>query len=139
MKRKTIALCLLLVLLSAIAVVGGHWYFRRPPIDRVAFDKIEVGMTKQEVEAICGQPTGSMTKQEFEAWRLSYHSVVNPYSGPRRLKQGYRNSCCWRGTGAAECTIYVMFDGDGIVVDKEAYREHDPSLVDRARKWLGWK
>src|ERR1041385_7992098 len=129
MKRKTYILCwLALPLLCVLALVIGRSIFVKPPITLEAYVKIERDKTtRQEVEAILGQPTGSLTRQEYEA---GFHVPAEWWN------ERTWNTYFWRGTGGNEAgTIYVMFDGDGIVVNKFLTSAHDPSLVDKIEKW----
>lgn len=114
MTRKRFALALLLlVLLSALAVVGGHYLFRKPPITKEAFDKIEKGMTRKEVAEILGSPTESSL----------------------RLSDGTHFDY-WHGTSENEGRIRVL-SSNGIVFDAYFEYGHDPSLIEKIKKWLG--
>lgn len=110
MSRKQISLAfLVLVLLSAVAVIGGHYVFRGPSIDRAAFSKLKNGMTKPEVEAILGKPT---------------------------TESDSMNSVGWRGTGESEGSICVLYDDNCTVKGSRFFPDYEPTPLEKIKTWL---
>jgi hypothetical protein len=128
---------LLAVLIAAIgfaALAESWWLFLRPPgINRRGFDRIQVGMSQGEVEAILGGPPGDYTKQRPKPGESC--SIPRESIPPDSEVSNYRAEQ-W---SAGERWICVYFLADGTVIEKE-YLDHDwsPSLFERFQRWLGF-
>jgi hypothetical protein len=109
-----------LVLLAAVAVWFG---IPRSKISLASFDKIEVGMTQAEVEAILGGPA----RAEFDGFlivRLDRHKALGP---SREMNKGeYCHE--WRGSYAI---IHVVFDEESGRVLRASF-----NWADAAHPWI---
>lgn len=90
------------VLIVVVVLIGYYAYFlwTLPEVSRADFERIQVGMTQAEVEAIIGGPPG-----EYAGYKPPWHyrSLESPFAviGTERKK--------WTGDGGV---IYVGFDVD---------------------------
>jgi hypothetical protein len=92
-----------------------HGLAPQPGVTRANFDRLQLGMKTEEVEAILGGPPDSCT-------------IDNP---PAR---GYMSAGSWHGRGF---TIGVDFHWDGRVTEKYL-QEEDGTFLGKLRSWLGW-
>ena len=108
-KRALLTLaCIVAILLGGVFLL----WLTAPKIDeRLA--KIQNGMTRADVEAILGPPKHQQQLRNF--------FDVKELSG-------------WNLGGG---TLFVGFDKDGKVCDKEYFKPESDSLLQRLRRWLG--
>jgi len=95
-------------------------------------NRIQAGMTRQEVEAVLGMPPGNYRTRPFT------DGQDGAIAGCLFVAlQGKQPIGFWLGDAGA---IVVWFDERGIVTDKDycpAKRPEDQSVIDRLRAWLG--
>ena len=106
MPRKRRRWIALLVVVAVLA--GAAWLFvpTRGPVDAAAVDRVQVGMTRPEVEAVLGGGPDA---------------IKGPTANPR--------TAVWLGTDGS---VFVQFGPDGRVVSAEFI--HKPTTaLDRAR------
>jgi hypothetical protein len=132
-KRKRLLLWVaLLVVLGSLGLVGGLWW--TAPNHRVGwrgYERIELGMTEQEVEEIVAKPPGwyePLPEGEFQV----YVHEAGAEKGLRDSPKGYS----WVST---EGHLGVTFDAKGKVVGASftPTRRVSPNIFDRIRRWLG--
>jgi hypothetical protein len=126
-KRKLMLAVGVLAIVVVVVPLGLRVWPRRhgPPfIDRAHCDRIEKGMTQEEVEAILGGPPGKYTNKnivllDLRSWRPA----------GERLET-------WTGDeGVAE----VTFDEQGAVVSsafEKGWEYRGPTVIERIRTWL---
>ena|SRR6516165_1903897 len=107
MKRRFICLALAMVLVG----VTGFVIFlavTRDPVNETNFDKIQLDMTKTEVQAILGRETSPELVWGANVWH-----------GRRKV-------------------ILVSFDNDGLVLNKDIRERGgaDEDMIDKFRRWL---
>lgn len=111
----------------ALAVGLGIWFVTRPhPVNETNFNRIRVGMTQAEVEAILGCPPGDYATRPWMA-----DAFEEDYQEPDRLET-------WASDWGY---IRVRFDKSDRVSAKELRDQFpipQPGLLDRLRAWLGW-
>jgi hypothetical protein len=117
-RTQLAVICLPVVLAVAIIITAVVFFItspRRPMASQADCDRIEIGMTRAEVEHVLGGPPGdyrtrdSITLICFQDWFFEE----------------------WQGDGGA---ILVEFDGDGWVFHKRHFDfqlPDQPSLIDR--------
>jgi hypothetical protein len=104
---------LLLAAMFACVVVACVCLYPKPTATKIAFDRLEVGMNKAEVEVLFGRP-GS-----FIAHIGSAH--------------GGFVICDWSSEDGARATI--RFDSDG-KSEQKTWEESTVTLMARLRRWL---
>jgi hypothetical protein len=116
--------CGWLVGLTVLAGTAALWLSLVLGGDRItwrSFQRIQVGMTQKEVEAILGGPPGEYAVPKIGLTRFT------PPEGE------------WWG---AEAIIVIEFTKERRVLRKWLYnpylRPYQPNALDRARSWLGW-
>jgi hypothetical protein len=98
---------------------------------RAAFDRIESGMTAEDIERFLGPREWRRLRQEFPHWV----DTTTIYDVPG-------SAYCWSWTNGSD-TIVVVFDEEGKAVKKEYYggrsgiRDHRQTWLDRIRSILG--
>jgi hypothetical protein len=124
--------------LAAVLLAGyGTLRLTAPKYHRITeknFEKIQKGMTEEEVEALLGTRAGVYSPQKTG----SYFTIKHPWSMPSGLwliqKYGGKE---WVGK---EIGIYVLFDRTGRVTEslRGTVREDgDESFLTKLRRWLG--
>jgi len=126
-----------LVTLLALFGLAVFWLaLRLQPSDRISregFDRIQQGMTQEEVEAVLGVPPGEYVTEETRE-RLRQRSLrriffLQKASWRAERWLGDRNDACVR--------IIVAFNEQGLVADKDFEECFEcPSLITRVRRWL---
>jgi hypothetical protein len=120
MKKSMIA-CLAVVLVLAggmIALLGP----RHCPVNRVAFERIEKGMTRAEVRAILGGPAGDFTtRPTSKAW--AYDDLTSPQFKDERDDWATE---IWAGD---QGYVMVIFEPGGGVYDAQFLEELEPEPV----------
>ena len=113
---------------AVFAAPVGWWLLQPPGISRAGFERIRVGMTRREVEAILGEPEGRY--RGTMAGRIIEEIPPAPDSGD----DGY--SALW--TNGYEY-VFVDYRPDGTVARKRYIRMdgRHPTLIDRLKAWLG--
>lgn len=124
MSRKT-WIGLGIVLLGMIAIGVGAAIAARHRINREGFQRIEVGMTEDEVAAIMGRPAGN-------------YSTSGTYSTfmPEPMQLGLPKRKEWQSD---EAHIVVHFTS-GRVESAKSYEliyNYEPNTLDKLRRWLG--
>jgi hypothetical protein len=132
MTRKRWALLLMLV--ACVGVFGAWLLWPRTAITRQNADKIQVGMTLAEVEAILGGPSRNEANgplladgDEDESWvdLVDLANLVNSDS-----------TVCWTSN---EILIMVSLDPAQKVEQTESFPAHRRSenMMDTFRRWFG--
>ena len=127
----------------ALAACLNLWPASKPhPVNETNFRRIQLGMTRAEVEGVLGCPPGYYTTEEsWDVWVttpiavVGYHENVGHYCDPAARTAWYSDH------GFA----HLWFHDDDRVkygyfcrfVPMEPLRVR-PSLLDRLRAWLGW-
>ncbi len=107
----------LTVCVSVWQVSGPH------PVNRANFERIQVGMTQAEVEAILGCPPGDYATVDY----------LPEFCGFMIL-----GATVWVSNDG---DVRVWFDNEGRVEQAyffELLVRRPPSLLDRVRAWVGW-
>jgi len=110
------------------------------PRDRItaeSWEKIEIGMTENQVEEILGGPGMSL-----DEWEVFIKTMKFPFSELTEPNNGWwigDAKACKYWTSQRGC-MQVNFDPQGNVSGKAFWRslEPSPSFIDRLRDWLGW-
>jgi hypothetical protein len=127
MPRRRFLLGGVVLLALVVAVVRLPWLIRKmspPAVSHERYERIKVGMTPEEVEAILGVPPGKYETRRHR--RITYAFPWSDY--------------IWRGD---EGTIAVRFDGSGrvewhIFIDISEYTvDEDPTFFERLQRLLG--
>jgi hypothetical protein len=135
--RRRVLLSVSILAVLAIGIFVGGWLLQpKPRIDQESYDRIKVGMTLAEVEAIIGAPPGDygVGTGEIEVW-FTWEVKTGDVHWPR-LPAGERKE--WLGQQHA---ITVWVNAAGKVVDHSmppVFREYD-STFDRLLGMLGLK
>jgi outer membrane protein assembly factor BamE (lipoprotein component of BamABCDE complex) len=137
MKRKLKWLAIVLaVLLLGFGTVLFLW-----PRDRITpelWEKIEIGMTENQVEEILGGP--GMSWKQFKEPHFFYRMVLSEPKGYRVQVRGMQMlDECKYWPSERRC-LQIGFDGTGEVDGKVLWEsgQRQPSFIDRLRDWLGW-
>jgi hypothetical protein len=116
--RTQLALICFPVVLAAAAMITAFVLYvsspRRPMASQADCDRIEIGMTRAQVEHVLGGPPGDYCTQPTSPHSLSMYAAWDK----------------WLGDGG---TIVVDYDGDGRVSFKVHF---DHELVIRRRSWI---
>ena len=133
MKRKLKWLAIVL----AVSLLGFGTELFLWPRDRItaqSWEKIEIGMTENQVEEILGRPGVSWEDSKFFDM------------GQFRLELAEPNKIVWRlddliaskyWTSQHGC-MQVKFDPQGNISGKAFWHSSEPFFLDRLRDWLGW-
>jgi hypothetical protein len=112
-----------LITLAGFVALGAYLVRPDPPKSGVIWanvERIEIGMTQAEVEAVVGRPPQTWTR------------------GPTPISEnspaGYHTVLLWSDT---ECDILVYLDAHGRVIGREGVGGARPSWFDRLRRRLG--
>jgi len=154
MKRKLVRILLLLIVLLLVA----GWAFLLWPQDNItkaSYEKIQIGMTEKEVEAILSGP--GITGEEFQAHQdvLKKQVGKKPFTPYVALVDGLKPELKFvcgfnRGPPKDNSVHKVWFDRRGylgITFDDEVHvrskmfvgwRPADPTFLERVRDWFGW-
>jgi hypothetical protein len=108
-----VGLAVALVLFGVLLPLLLPWHC---PVNRAAFERIEKGMTRAQVEAILGGPCGNYRTRPFP----KNQSWVLPSSGPILFYQS------WEPWAGDEVVVHVCFDDEGIVELKVIGEESPP-------------
>lgn len=114
-KRLLLKLGLVGLLGAGLFVAWLWWTTPTSGINWASANRIQVGMTQDEVQAIIGQ----------------YPTVYKISCGPR----GSQSSLEWRSAGNEAESISVRFDVNGQVTDK-SYNSDFMTFLDKLRRWL---
>ena len=132
-KHKRLLLCAgLLVALAGAGLVGALWWtVPNHGVGWRGYERIEIGMTEREVEAIVGKPPG-WYEQLPEGEHQSYVHDASAEKGVHDSPRGYS----WVST---EGHLGVSLDAAGTVVGVSftPTRRASRPLLDRVRRWLG--
>lgn len=129
-----------LLVLGLLAVLSGAacWLFLpSDPIGPRAFERIRLGMTKEEIETVIGFPAGNYQHSSM-VFRWIYATKVSE-EGPAEFELIGLQSEEWYGDSYR---IKVVLDADKKVVAAFLYKA-DPdytvkvSLLNQLRAWLG--
>ena len=101
---------------------------RGPQIDPASYDRIMVGMTTADVEAIIGAPSGDYSSRKVTSFVMLRNDRAVPKS-----KDGF-NESVWVGRTHV---IAVEFDDDYRVVGKDIGEVQDPPWWDRLLAMFG--
>lgn len=125
---------LCLGLLAVLVGVAGWWLRPTDPIGPRAFERIQLGMTEEEVEAVIGLPAGKHTERRG-VWSKEVGMKGWEFVDPRimGLIPSYK---WWDGT---DYQIIVGFDLEGQVIGVYLYvvTTPEPSFLDRLRTRFG--
>ena len=120
-RRRVLVLFGLAFVAAAAAVV---FWPRAPRPSLATFNKVRVGMTRDEVIATIGAPPGDYTTRPYSPRLVSYHIAF--------LAERWR-------CNEAEC--FVVFDDDDrasfINVRPPMQRLAPPTRMERNREWMG--
>ena len=116
--KKRILLLALLAVIGFLLIV--HW--TSPQINRLTFDRIQIGMSESDLVALLNCRPGKYTTD----------SIASLIDGPNLSLHSRRRS--WIGDGGA---IVVTFDADG-EVDGKSFLEArgDGGFLARVRQWF---
>lgn len=118
---------------ALLAVVGLYLGLPRSPrFTDEQFDRIQVGMTRAEVEAVLGCPPGCYAQEPVLAWIESPPDALEwAADSPGPLAEN--------GDQPA-LRVAVCFDDRGKVEAKFRTRitYTPPTLLERLRRWAGW-
>ena len=128
-----LGLGVVLLLLGYLAA----WWETGPSEKERAYQRIEHGMTRSEVEGIIGQPAGDYSDPVFRASRKS-HLALARHSGPP-LSQSLEPEVSLELWVWDQVGIGVAFDRDEKAVGCYLFKLSDSprSVIDRVRKFLG--
>jgi hypothetical protein len=139
MSRRTRHL-LSLSLPVLVALAAAAWLlWPRTAITRENFDRIEVGMTLAEVEAILGGPPREEATGPFVPRDGDPDSVWITHEFMVIIGPGAPAFPADRGWAAHSLLVWVTFDAEGRVSAKNCLpvRRATEPLLDRLRRWLG--
>ena len=133
-RRKLLVVLVGLVVVAAGAVV--LWPQPQPSsrITRENFDRIKVGMSRTEVEAILGPPNltwgglNELPEEDFEPI-----PAIQPWGNETHLSPDEENGGFWLGNAGA---MAVTFEDDRAVW--KAWRPHAGPLTRLRRQWHRW-
>lgn len=130
LKRSLLAVAALTAVV--LAVVWLLW--PEPAIGPASYERIRLGMTQAEVEAVIGLPPGIYHNQ------IGGEALTSDVRGlPMSRSSDYHRSAEWWGTKHG---IFVAFDKSGAVVGCQLFDVQPPrgsaGLLERIRSWLGW-
>lgn len=126
-ERPVLALGLLAALLF-LAGAGALLWLNTPRhrISRESFEKIQVGMTRAEVEEILGVPPGDYGPGNT-------YALLNQSRGAT-FPTGW-STVAWK---AGDMSVLVAYDLEGRVAWKKLGRALRRNFLSRLRRWLGW-
>jgi hypothetical protein len=132
MKKR---LGLAVIVLAATACFTAFFVTTRSDITAHSYQRIQVGMTRQQVEDILGGPARNESAKEPECI-----TVVCCDMGPQIAWAVSRAKGEWWGP---HIVIYLQFDTQDKVSSKKLERHEygpaeKPSLWDECRSWLPW-
>jgi hypothetical protein len=119
--RKRLVLLFLLTA-PALAGLAGLWWWDPPGVTLARFNRIEEGMTQNDVELLLGVPPG-----DFSPGGVNWEILHN---GLRGINHTSRLWC------DEECAIRIDFDEHGRVARK-SWVDRRGSVLDRVRRWVG--
>jgi hypothetical protein len=127
MKRKGLLLAITLLAASGLAAwCLSYSLTMRPRLDPEVRDRIQPGMSLEEVTAIIGPPPGDYASFTLAPWiRRTIRGTSGEYG-----------TWVWIGDRYA---IVVMLDSAGLAQDRTLFEVSEPedSLVDKLRRWRG--
>jgi len=138
-KRKWIWCALALLVLA-----GTVWLlWPRDPVSRATYQKIQIGMTLEEVEALIGRPSISidtMIDILFKQRRVKWvapdpDGILHDGNDWSKARPDMTKIRCWESTQAG---IAVQLGDDGRVIGKHFEERASAGLVDRVRTVFGW-
>ena len=123
------------VVVLAVSLLGFGTALLSWPRDRItaeSWQKIQIGMTEEEVENMLGEP-GS---RHVDIWRDLAKEPGNWFAEPNPHILDDRN-LTWIGRNGF---IDIRYDERSQVIGKyfSEFLSTRPSLIDRLRDWLGW-
>jgi hypothetical protein len=144
MRRRTLLVALVGLAVVVAAVVVLLWP-RAGRVTRANRDRIRIGMSRADVEAILGPPGDYATVLFCEGSgsavdpREVYAEAARSFS-PVNARD--RDQACWCGN---DCVIFIAFDVDGRVLGQSSMQPRiwDQSLLDNLlwrvkRQWRRW-
>jgi hypothetical protein len=137
MKRKLKWIAVVLVVLS-VGLGVALFLWPRDSITRSNWDKIQIGMTEEQVKAILGGPGITDGEYEIAIAEGRFPFVHNDVTLEEPEWNGERlgDLKVWIGQNAV---IGIQFREGGVVRRIfQGIRRSDPSFLDRLRDWLGW-
>jgi SmpA / OmlA family len=125
MKKRT-ALCLAVTSLACVGVVLAVRILRfEPGVSKANFDRVEVGMTKADVDAILGSPHVSVDVIPY---------TYAPVSGAGTELCG--TEPVWEHWHAQDRSVRIVIEFvDELVVDASWHGPKE-TLIDKLRRWL---
>jgi len=129
-RRKRWLLASLFSLLSVVTTFALICWLPRTAINQETYDRIEIGMTLAEVEAILGGPARNEATGPIEV----DDDVDMPTFLPALIITRMRHAC-WSSN---RIQTYVAFDHEHRVMNKACLRMHrvPESPVDMFRRWF---
>lgn len=128
---------LLLGLLAVLVGVAGWLLLPADPIGPRAFERIQLGMTEEEVEAVMGSPAGSYVSETITDAQLIRRRYLIEW---KRMDSdnGKRYSKAWHGDSY---WIQVDVNEQGKALAAGLFDKRtdlsQPTFLDRLRAWLG--
>jgi hypothetical protein len=144
-KRRTLV-CLAL----AIVAIGVGIYLclpRSPRFTVEQFDRIQIGMTQAEVEAVLGCSPGNYTQSKLNESVLLLAEADENYHDAREFSQHWVGDtpepCYFARDGSARkwaIGARVRFDAAGRVIGIDSFSASysSPTLLAQLRAWVGW-
>ena len=135
--------CVICVLLAAVALGMSAFFVRPHNIGPASFQRIRSGMSLHEVETAIGMPRGDyFTRQEGFDPRNPYWVLREQGGEPvdrlrtNTTKIGSKQVSVqyWRGN---DYYIQVAFDGDDSAVAWTLHEAAESSFIERIRSWIG--
>ena len=141
MKRKRVKIALVLTILFVVAG-GAILLWPRDRITVQSYEKIRVGMTLKDVEAILGGPGISVEEYlHIEGLRQNPPQgdgiLLNEPERTDAVIAQITEAKVWFGRRGY---LEVQFDNKGQARWKYwmGWRLNDPTFIERVRDWLGW-
>ena len=135
MKRKLKWIAILLIVLLA-GTAAALFLWPRDRITAESWQKIRIGMTKQEVEDILGSSGSSLDEFVAKPFIPNEFSLLEPdyYAAILIIGQDEGQDKYWLGRHGM---ISIVFDREGHVGGKR-FQGRRSDFWDGLRDWLGW-
>jgi hypothetical protein len=152
MRRRVLMLASLICAGIVALFAFVFWWPNEPPnrINNESYELIRPGMSEIEVEEILGGPYGQYFRGKVRGAKPG--NIIGPNPLIFRAYEFRKGDLCqtvrlngdlvhdrkaWIADGLG---IWVYFDEDGVVIDKEAHHlERDrESLREIVKRWIGW-
>ncbi len=123
----------LLIALALLAIGVGIYLClpKSPRFTEDQYERIQLGMTLAEVEAVLGCPPGNYAPVDLVSMARGKQPRTDWAADvPEPLFNDQQRALC----------IHVLFDADGKVKEKHCTRMtyFPPTLLERLRAWVGW-